>query len=59
MSTQSNKETKPQVPAQSDALSDEQLDAVAGGAVVLGTGGIEVSPTPTTRRLDLNPINPI
>jgi hypothetical protein len=55
MSTQPNQETdqetEPQVPAQSEALSDEKLDTVAGGAVVLGTGGVEVSLTPIRGRL--------
>lgn len=51
MSTQSNKEIKPQVSSQLEALSDEQLDAVSGGAVVLGTGGVEVSLTPIRRRV--------
>jgi hypothetical protein len=36
-----------------EELNDEDLEAVAGGAVVLGTGGIEVSLTPYMRRSDL------
>ncbi|HEY9631605.1 MAG TPA: hypothetical protein V6C84_30300 [Coleofasciculaceae cyanobacterium] len=47
MSTKSNKEIKPQV----ERLSDEDLETISGGAVVLGTGGIEVSFTPSRHRL--------
>ncbi|HEY9627325.1 MAG TPA: hypothetical protein V6C84_08490 [Coleofasciculaceae cyanobacterium] len=51
MSTQSNKEIKPQVSAQVEMLSDSQLDAISGGAVVIGNGGFDVSLTPIRRRV--------
>lgn len=66
MSTQSNEETNDaQAPAQSDhadvsvnalddeSLEDEDLEDVDGGAVVLGTGGIEVSLIPRKPRSTL------
>ena len=51
MSTQFNKEIKPQVSAQVELLSNDELETISGGAVVLGTGGVEVSLTPIRRRI--------
>ncbi|HEY9631604.1 MAG TPA: hypothetical protein V6C84_30295 [Coleofasciculaceae cyanobacterium] len=51
MSTQSNKEIKPQVSAQVELLSDDELNIISGGEVVIGNGGFDTSLTPIRRRV--------
>ena len=51
MSTQSNKEIKPQVSTQVELLSYDDLDTISGGEVVIGNGGFDVSLTPIRRRV--------